>query len=342
MPTREFDRSGRPKTIVADFRKYPDVRASFADYGATIARLEFYRDAVDNKDDPVGFIEGLAPRGDQSGWATDPKFVDKVLAIYRQWEQVLAQLRPSPAPEVRASDGEFVTFRPVTRLYGEPGGRPTEWGPFLPQGTPVTRLAVDALVEGWWMVSADLFGAEVEGFLKAEWLRPADEARLASAMSVASPSDTDAHLSPHFTLAALCKSEMAVRHGIDNTPRTPDVVDALRALAASILEPVRANFGIPFQPSSGYRCPELNDLLQGSENSQHMKGEAVDFEVPGVPNYQLALWIADKLDFDELILEYYESGKPSSGWVHCSYATGRNRKETMTFDGQRYRPGLIA
>jgi zinc D-Ala-D-Ala carboxypeptidase len=49
------------------------------------------------------------------------------------------------------------------------------------------------------------------------------------------------------------------------------------------------------------------------------------------------------LEFDQLILEFYDGVDPNSGWVHCSYrADGQNRKQCLTFDGKTYRQGLIS
>ncbi len=46
---------------------------------------------------------------------------------------------------------------------------------------------------------------------------------------------------------------------------------------------------------------------------------------------ELYYWIAENLDFDQLILEYY-SGEPSSGWVHVSYVGSENRGQTLRID----------
>ena len=149
-------------------------------------------------------------------------------------------------------------------------------------------------------------------------------------------------LSDHFTLEELCKSQTAERHHLNNVPSDPEIVENLRAVCEKILEPVRANFGKPFSPSSGYRSPKLNKLVNGSKSSQHLRGEAADFEVPGVANFDLATWIEQNLPFDQLILEFYEPGKPNSGWVHCSLKRqGANRGETLTINKDGRKPGLI-
>jgi len=152
-------------------------------------------------------------------------------------------------------------------------------------------------------------------------------------------------LSPHFTLNELMRSQAAARHGIDNRPGVREI-ESLKGLSAGILEPVRDHFGRPFSPSSGYRCARLNRLIGGARNSQHMLGEAVDFEIPGVPNLDLALYIRDNLVFDQLILEYPVKESADAGWVHCSLR-GRgslksrdNRGQVMTRTRAGYRAGL--
>lgn len=138
-------------------------------------------------------------------------------------------------------------------------------------------------------------------------------------------------LSPHFTLVELTHSDKAIELGIDNTP-SEEVIERLKIVCCRILEPVRDHYRIPFRPNSGYRCPELNAVLNGSKTSQHMTGQAVDFEVPGIANYDLALWISTNLVYDQLILENYTQGVPNSGWVHCSIISGKNRMECLTIN----------
>ena len=145
-------------------------------------------------------------------------------------------------------------------------------------------------------------------------------------------------LSPHFTLGELTKSSTAERKGIENVPSDEEIKD-LTILCERILEPVRNNYGIPFAPNSGFRCLELNREIGSSDKSQHVTGQAVDFEVPGVSNKEVALWVKNNLVFDQLILEFYKEADPSSGWVHCSYkavgedGTDTNRGSARVFSG---------
>ena len=145
-------------------------------------------------------------------------------------------------------------------------------------------------------------------------------------------------LSANFSLQELIKSQTAQRRDINNSPSS-DAIYYMQMLSEKILQPIRNHYGIPFSVSSGYRCAELSILIGSSKNSQHCKGQAADFEVPGISNMDLCYFIKTTLDFDQLILECYTGG--NSGWVHCSIAD-TPRKDLLTFDRTNgYRKGLI-
>ena len=149
-------------------------------------------------------------------------------------------------------------------------------------------------------------------------------------------------LSENFTLNEMTKSTVARRHAIVNEPNA-ETIENLKLVAQNILQPVRDHYGIPFSPSSGFRCLELNRKLNSKDTSQHVLGEAVDFEVPGISNYELAKWISENLTYDQLILECYTPGVPASGWVHASYKASNPRNSVLTyFGGGNYSEGLIA
>lgn len=151
----------------------------------------------------------------------------------------------------------------------------------------------------------------------------------------------DQKLSPHFTLAELTKSTAADRFGLDNDCPSQEVYDNLARLAINILEPVRTRFG-QFTVTSAYRSPKVNEAVGGAKTSQHMYGYAGDFEVGGKSNFEVADWIANALDFDQLILEYYTPGKPNSGWVHCSYVSQqKNRRQILTVGPKGTLKGLV-
>jgi zinc D-Ala-D-Ala carboxypeptidase len=135
-------------------------------------------------------------------------------------------------------------------------------------------------------------------------------------------------LSANFSLLELTKSDTAIRKDIDNTP--DDVVIAnLQALVDNVLQVVRDKFGV-VKITSGYRSPLLNSSIGGSKTSQHCFGFAADFEVGGVDNKELAMWIRDNLEFTQLILEFYTEGDANSGWVHCAYDATDLKKQVLT------------
>jgi len=128
-------------------------------------------------------------------------------------------------------------------------------------------------------------------------------------------------LSKHFKLEEFEKSMTAARHGLENKAGSGEIKN-LTDLCYTVLEPCRAKFDKPIIISSGFRSEKLCEILNSSKASQHTKGQAVDFEIIGVSNLQVAIWIEN------------------SGWIHCSYVEGSNRKQVLTFDGKKYSNGL--
>jgi hypothetical protein len=135
-------------------------------------------------------------------------------------------------------------------------------------------------------------------------------------------------LSNNFSLSELTKSQTAERKGIDNNP-SAEHQDNLKSLCTHVLQPIRDHFSQVVSVSSGYRSPTLCVALGSRSTSQHAKGEAADFEIFGVSNKELADYINEELDYDQLILEYWKESDPNSGWVHCSYTNGSNRKQYL-------------
>jgi len=147
-------------------------------------------------------------------------------------------------------------------------------------------------------------------------------------------------LSKHFTLEEMTRSMVASRKSIDNIPGAGEIKN-LENVCYEVLEPVRAHFDKPITISSGYRSEALCEAIGSKKTSQHAKGQAVDFEINGVPNIQVAYWLTNNVDFDQCILEFYKPTDGSAGWIHCSYnEQGSNRKQVLTFDGKKYENGL--
>ena len=135
-------------------------------------------------------------------------------------------------------------------------------------------------------------------------------------------------LSNNFSLNELTRSQTAERKGIDNTP-SAEHQENLKSLCTNVLQPIRDHFSRGVTISSGYRSPELCVAIGSKTTSQHAKGEAADFEIFGVSNKELADWIHYNTQYDQLILEYWKESDPNSGWVHCSYSQGKNRRQYL-------------
>lgn len=134
-------------------------------------------------------------------------------------------------------------------------------------------------------------------------------------------------LSDHFSLDELT----VTRQPFDNTP-SKDVILRLVNTAKN-MEKVREVLGTVILVTSGYRSPRVNAAVGGSDNSDHMRGDAVDFISPrfGTP-LQICRAIAKSgIKFDQLIEE--------GTWVHISFGP-RMRQEILTKSGKGFVRGL--
>lgn len=120
----------------------------------------------------------------------------------------------------------------------------------------------------------------------------------------------------YFTIKELTSYSTADKCGIDNTP-TEEVIDNLNKLVDNILDPARRKLGDVIIVNSGYRCEELNRILMGAKNSQHIKGEAADIYSNKM---DLLLQILKELPFDQLII--YKN----KGFIHVSYSDRQRRQ----------------
>ena len=128
----------------------------------------------------------------------------------------------------------------------------------------------------------------------------------------------------YFSISEMLKSDTAIKNKLWNgAPKEAE--ENLRALVDEVLDPLREAYGRPIRVNSGYRCPKLNNLVGGTPNSQHMRGEAADIQ-PVVGNEadlpELARILIENGKFDQLIL--YPT------FIHVSYRKlGWNRKQVL-------------
>jgi hypothetical protein len=153
------------------------------------------------------------------------------------------------------------------------------------------------------------------------------------------------NLSANFSLKEMTRSDAATRLGLNNTP-DEKTIDNLKTLCEKVLQPIRDHFGKTVTVTSGFRSSETNQAIGGSKSSDHVRGQAADIEIAGVPNAELAQWIMDNLDYTQLILEFYTQGIPDSGWVHVSFDPNNLKKQELTAvkvaGKTQYLPGLVA
>src|SRR5436190_24207807 len=121
-------------------------------------------------------------------------------------------------------------------------------------------------------------------------------------------------LSPHFSLAELTFSEIALRQGFDNTP-PPEVIPNLAQLALTLLEPARLLLGVPLHINSGYRSHLVNECIGGDAHSAHMAGRAANFIPIGIPLLDAFhdLRVTAALPYDRIIWE-------CQAWIHIAFA----------------------
>ena len=135
------------------------------------------------------------------------------------------------------------------------------------------------------------------------------------------------YLSPHFTLAEMCESQTAKKHGIANIPSSEAVAN-MRRLCEGCLEPLREALGLPIIITSGYRTKALNNhILHSARKSQHVSGQAADFYVEGASRRELLIKafrliiLDESIDYDQLIL--YPS------FIHVSYVSRERNRRTI-------------
>lgn len=125
-------------------------------------------------------------------------------------------------------------------------------------------------------------------------------------------------LSKSFTLEEMCYSSTANARGLQNYPDSK-AQENLKKLCVDILQPIRDKYGKPIYINSGYRNPQLNRVVGGSQSSQHITGSAADIDT----NNNRELWDmivkmikSNEITVGQLIWEKGDSNAPD--WIHIS------------------------
>lgn len=129
----------------------------------------------------------------------------------------------------------------------------------------------------------------------------------------------------YFTIAELCNSDTADRRGIIN--RLPkEYLPNVQGLINHVLDPLREWYGKPIYVNSGYRCPELNKVVGGVENSFHVSGCAADIDARSYEeNKKLFEYIRENLPFTEV---GWEGG---GRWIHVALVPGRESEKEVFY-----------
>ena len=135
--------------------------------------------------------------------------------------------------------------------------------------------------------------------------------------------NSEANLSPHFTLGELTKSKHPEVYNIPSHEAIANLANICRWL-----EVLREKVAQPIIINSGYRSPQLNRKVGGAANSNHLTGCAVDIRTSG---YEQAICYAAILiddakesaqEFDELLIEKNRYG---AVWTHFAVRPKENR-----------------
>lgn len=123
--------------------------------------------------------------------------------------------------------------------------------------------------------------------------------------------------SKYFSPAELIISATAAKHGISNIP-TWSQLHTLRAFCVCCLDQVRTLAGRAVNVTSGYRCPQLNYIVGGVNDSYHMCCDGYAAADITIGNKDSNCWLfetiaASDIPFVELICE--DGGR----WLHIAW-----------------------
>ena len=125
-------------------------------------------------------------------------------------------------------------------------------------------------------------------------------------------------ITTNFTLEEFEASDMADQYGLNNSMPARYFYNLSR-LCCLVLQPLRSHLSCPIKISSGYRCPQLNEFVNGSRTSQHMTAQAADIQCCKM-NELIDVLKRGLVQFDQCIV--YET------FVHISYVNmNANRKQ---------------
>ena len=125
-------------------------------------------------------------------------------------------------------------------------------------------------------------------------------------------------ISNYFTHKETTVSATGKELGIKNI--VPVFLEGTVIYSASRLDAIRQLLGVPMTVLSWYRSEELNKAVGGATNSQHKKGEAIDFTIKVGIEKAFKIIQDSGLSFDQLI--FY----PRKNFIHISFLRDINKE----------------
>jgi putative chitinase len=124
------------------------------------------------------------------------------------------------------------------------------------------------------------------------------------------------NLTPSFTLDELTHTD---HREFDNVPNEDELANLYRL--ANFLEQIKALLGgKPILVNSAFRSAEVNRAVGSSDKSQHRRGCACDFRVPGMtPDEVVSAIVSSDLPYDQVIREF-------DRWTHVSIPNTEDSK----------------
>jgi len=130
-------------------------------------------------------------------------------------------------------------------------------------------------------------------------------------------------LSDHVSVTTFTQSATAGADGIDNS--LPDeLLQAAKDYCTNCFEKMRVILGNErVNIHSGFRCEALNTALKGSPTSDHMKANAIDFDILDRMTFPQTFKtiLQSDLKWKQFMMEGITAANPKGGWLHIAYDT---------------------
>lgn len=128
----------------------------------------------------------------------------------------------------------------------------------------------------------------------------------------------DRKISKYFTLKEATYSSTAKKYGIKNIPSNSEYKNII--YTANRMDEVRKTLKTRVYITSWYRNKKVNKKVNGSNNSYHRNGLAVDFKIKGKAKYIKNKLNKAKISYDQLI--YY----PRQNRIHISFKKSKRQE----------------